>query len=402
MADQNTATSPASKIAKAGPSVAGTFSLPSQNSQNNSAAEGDAQNQNNSAEGSAQNQNNQIANSNAGAGDNAAANQNNAGDNGTPAISQEEVTKFLESQGIKVEGGIEGIKTLIAASSKIEPTEEEKKIAEANFEKRMLDAFIAAGGTPESFVSLKSIASMDLKGLSVSTITHELKEAGFDDNEIQVVLKERYYQINPEELVQGDDETAADFEARKKLVEKKIAFGSKKLENRSSYIKQNAEKSLADLREFIKNQDLQLAEEAKLSSKVDEVASKLPRAIKVELDDVNGVKQDPVDLTISDSDIAFVVATLKDPAKRNNIFKNNDGSFNLEGVANLMLRNQILENALKTGYRVGGNRQVEAFEKKFPARAPHDLGVGGANQGGQKNGTKIHSAGRAEAVSVNK
>lgn len=297
-------------------------------------------------------------------------------------MTDEQLKKVLEGRGIKIEGDFESLKNkLNAPAPGAEKTPEQKAEEEKAFEKRMLDHFIANGGSLETFMNLKQVASMDLKELSAAQVKIELEKEGFTPEEINTVLKERYYQLNPEELAQGENETPEEFAARKALVEKKIAFGSKKLESKSAHIKKQAEEGLAGLRSAIETQDLLAAKEAEFVSRIDTVASKLPSKVTIELGKVNDQQQAPVEYEVKPEDVAELVSTLKDPAKRKNILFNEDNSMNLEAVANMMLRNKILEGAVKAGYIEGGNRQVEQFEKIFPGRTAKDIGVGGAPSG---------------------
>jgi hypothetical protein len=316
-------------------------------------------------------------------------------------INDDQVKEYLEKKyGIPLdENGIEGLK------EKLKPadpalTEDQKKAAEAAFEKRMLDHFIENGGTPEDFVALKQVASADLKLLSESEIRRELKENGFSEEDILAVLKERYYQINPEEITRDEEnESEEQFQARKALLEKKIAFGSKKFESKSSYIKKQAENALADLRAAITNQDLQKVEEAQISSKVEEIVSKIPRKLTFELGEINQEKIDPISYDVADAVVAEVTEMLKDPVKRKQFLQNEDGSLNLENIAGVLLRNKYLESALKATYVEARNREVEKVEKIFPGRAPKEVGLGGADTG-NKNGRAGHlvSKGKPERV----
>lgn len=331
----------------------------------------------------------------------------------TPEINDDQLKELLKAKGIELdEKGIEGLKEKLApapaaAAPAPEPTAEEKAKAEAAMEKRMLDFFIANGGTAESFVAFKQIASTDLKSLSEAEIRHELKEAGFDEDEIKAVLTERYYQINPEELKWDEDgeESEEDFKKRKAAIEKKIAFGSKKLETKGSYRKKEAEAALNALREAIKLEDLQQEEEAKHSKRVEEVFTKIPRKFTFELGKAgeNGPDIPPVEYELSDQDIADVQSVLSDPAKRKQFLYNEDNSLNVESLSKVMLRNKILEAALKNAYikgdDLGSKREVEKFEKIFPGRTAKEIGVGGATGAGQ-NARKGHlvSRGKPEVV----
>lgn len=324
--------------------------------------------------------------------------------NKPPTLTPEQEKAFLmEKLGLTdFDGNIDALKEKLKPTPQTPPapTPEEIKKKEEAFDKRMLDHYIESGGTAEEFVALKKIATAEnLKDVSIATIKSEMKDAGFDDSEIDIVLKERYYQISLDELKQGADEEDADFEKRKVALQKKISYGSKKLENRSSYIKKNAADALSNIKSAIEKKDAEAAKELELSSKVEEHLSKIPRKLTFEMGEINGNKIDPVTYEVSDADIAEVAATLKDPAKRKQFLFTQDNGLNIQNVAEVMLRNKYLETALKAAYLEGGNRQVAAFRKVFP-NDPAALGIGGQknNTGGRKG--HIVSAGKPEPMPV--
>lgn len=331
--------------------------------------------------------------------------------NKLPELSDEQFKELLKGKGIELDDkGIEGLKEKLkpAASTAPEPTAEEKAAAEAALEKRMLDHFTSHGGTVENFVALKQIASADLKELSASEIRREMKANDFSEEEINIVLKERYYQINPEELVRDEDnETEEEFAARKKLIEKKIAYGSKKLESKSSHIKKSAEDALSNLRAAIQTEDLLKAEEVKHSTRVDELTATLPRKLSIELGEgPKGQKLPTVEIDVTDEIISEVNATLKninDAEKSKQFLYNTDNSFNLQNIAQVMIRNKILEAALQKTYlegdKVGAERQVAEFEKIFPGRTAAAIGVGG-NNSQSANARKGHIVSRGQPEPV--
>lgn len=328
--------------------------------------------------------------------------------NKPPELNEEQFKELLKSKGIELDDkGIEGLKEKLkpAASAKSpEEIEKEKVAAESALDKRMLDYFIEKGGKAENYVALQQIASADLRQLSVSAITKEMKEGGFEDDEIVAILKERYYQINPEELVRDEEnETEEAFNKRKAATEKKIAFGVKKIDSKGSFIKKQATDALGVIRQAIEQQDADKQEEATISSKADEVALKLPRKLTFDLgflDDAKSKKIDPIDYVVQQSDIDEVSTTFKEVEKRKQFLYNQDGSLNLENLMQVMLRNKILESGLKTSYIEGSNNRIAEFEKTFPGRTPQDIGVGGA-AGGGATGRKgvIASRGKPQAAS---
>lgn len=319
-----------------------------------------------------------------------------------PEITDDQLKEIFAKKGIEgFDGNFAALKEKLEKADKAStatPSEEEKKLAEAAFENRMLNFHIENGGTAEQFVALKQIASMDLKELSIAEIKKEMKENGFDDGEIDVVLKERYFQLNPDELKRGEDESEEEFNKRQELTKKKVTYGSKKLEARSTHTKQNAEALLNNLRDAIKAQDLEKQTEAEFSSKVDEMSKKVSRKVTFELGEVNKAKIDPVLYDVSEADVAEVVSILKDPKQRQQYFFNEDKTLNLTKVMDVMLRNKYLESLAKATYLEGGDRQVAIFRKTFPG-TPTALGVGGAiasNNNGRAG--VIKSAGQPEVV----
>lgn len=329
--------------------------------------------------------------------------------NKLPELSDDQLKELLKGKGIELDDkGFDGLKEKLKPAAPAPAPEDvaaEKAAAESAFENRMLNHFIANGGTAENFVALKQVAAADLKSLSASEIRREMKEAQdkdgkplFDDDAIALVIKERYYQINPEELEQGDNETTEEFEKRKSLTEKKIAFGANKFESKSSHIKKQAEDALNTLREVIKLDDSKKEEEVKHSKRVEDFFTKLQKKITLELGKAeNGNEIAPIEYVIPDEIVAEVKDVLTNPEKRNKFLYNEDNSLNLDNVASVMLRNKYLEALVKDAYLDGDDRgskrEVEKFEKIFPGRTAKDIGVGGVT-GGNANARKGHIVSR--------
>lgn len=328
-----------------------------------------------------------------------------------PELSDEQLKELFKQKGIEGFENFDTLKEKLAKANATvitEPTEEERKAAEAAFDQRVLNHFLATGGTAEAFVALKQIASMDLRELSVAELKKELKERNFNDAEIEIVVKERYYQLNPDELQKNKtynetdgewvEESDDDFAKRKDFLKRKVAAFSAKLDTRSTHTKQNAELMLNNLRDAVKAEDSKKKQEEQILSKVDEISSKTPREITFELGEINKIKTNPVVYKVSEADIAEVVAEFKDPARRQQILLNEDKTLNLTSLMELKLRNKYLESALKAAYIEGGNQRVAELEKVFPGSAKA-LGVGGSPEVVNK-GRKGHivSAGPPEVA----
>jgi hypothetical protein len=279
-----------------------------------------------------------------------------------------------------------------------EPTDEEKAAKEKESEKKMLDLFIENGGTAETFVQLKEILSTDLASLSKSVVISEMKAQGFDDDFINEVLVERYYQINPDELEQGYDENDEDYEARKEKVRKKVTYGNEVLEGKSKKVKENAQSVFDNLRKAISDKESLVSEESKFIAKIDEVSKNLPRKMTLSLGKLNNEDLGSIEVDIPEEEIKALTETFKDPIRREQILYNNEGELNIEAISHLMLKNSILERAARESLLKGRTSQVEALSKVFPYKNPQDMGVGNNNAGSKGSNGKIAGFGSTQRI----
>lgn len=336
-------------------------------------------------------QNNQNTNAlnTGGENQNNGANATNANNGGAdkkdappaPTLTDEQLKEYFKAQGIEYEG-VEKLKEKLNYKPTDQETPEQKTQAALAKEKRVLDLFIANGGTAEQYVGIKAVAEGDVKELSMTALKKELKDAKFSEEEIATIIKERYYQMDDEEIEAEEDETK-DFKKRLK------EYGANKLANRSLHTQKQAQGILAELNKTLESENLQQAEEVTISSNIDEHFKKLPRKYALEIGELNGKPIPPIDYEVSDSDekeLKEIQSMLKNPDKRNNLLFNKDGNLNITKLSELLVENKLLKSQLKTVYHEGGSRQVAEFEKVFPARTAHELGVGGSpnKQTGEK------------------
>lgn len=301
-----------------------------------------------------------------------------------PELTPEQKKAFLAKFNIDYDGNDDVLKEKFAkingdASTQTQETDEDKQKRESAFEKRMLDLYVENGGTAEDFVALKQIAAVDLKELSVSEIRREMKENNFSDAEIELILKERYYQLEDDDIEQYEDESDKDFLKRKK------EYGAKKLASRSKYLQDDAVSRLAQLRDAVTAKDTLVKAEKDFSSKVDEHFSALPKKMTFQLGESNDEQIDPIVFEVSEADISEVAETLKNPDRRQQFFFNDDNSLNLKNVGDVILKNIVLAKAIKKAYLEGSTREVAKLRNVFPDN-PAALGVGGGAR--QNNGVK--------------
>lgn len=318
-----------------------------------------------------------------------------------PEVSDEQLRQLLEGKGIKFEGDFEAMKSkLTTQPAPVELTPEQKADAEKALDQRMLNKFIADGGTAEDYVALKQIIAADKEQLALAARINELTAKGFTPEEAAEILKERYYKLNPEELVKSEDEDDDTFKKKKEFITKKANYGKEKFESRSSQIRQDAEARLNAIKEAIANEDAEVAAEAKFSSTVEEFSKTIPRKLTFELPEVEGKKLAPVEYDVKDSDVEAIADMLKDKAKRKQILFNEDGKLDLQKAFNLLLNNQVLKSAVTASYNEGGNRQVEEIKKVFPG-SPFEIGVGGTSVRRAESG-KIVKSGKPQVVPQNR
>lgn len=309
---------------------------------------------------------------------------------GDGALATEQTFKdSLEKIGIKFNGSIEDFKKKLEQPEKttepVKETAEEKKAKDISNEKRMLDKFMSNNGSIEQFTALKNIVNADLKELSLSELKRELKEVKFSDSEIENVIKERYYQIADDELDQYEDETEKEFLKRKK------EYGSKLLESRSLSIKEDAGRILDSLKSDIESEDLAKQKEEKLSSKIDEHFKKAPRKLTFQLGKENDREIDPIEYEVSEADVEDVRNTLKDPAQRHKFLFNEEGELNVKTIADILLRNKVLESAVKASYLSGETKTTEKLRGTFGGSSPYSIGIGGADHKIGQSGRVVKS-----------
>lgn len=258
-----------------------------------------------------------------------------------------------------------------------EPTEEEIKAKAQAEDKQLLDVYIERKGTIEHFAKIKEVAGLDAKELAKTELILNLQKEGHDSEFIEEVLREQFYQINLEDLEQEDDETTEEFETRKAKIAKKVAIGNENLEKRGLRIKKEAEGILNTLKEDVSERALLVKEEAEFSAKVDKLPESLPKSITLELGKLKD-KQISVQYNVDDADVSEVIATLKDPVKRKQLLFNEDDTLNEKAIANLLLRNKIIEKAAREAWDKSATEQTKIVESIFPNRNPNAIGVGGS------------------------
>ena len=308
--------------------------------------------------------------------------------NELPELNDAQILALMKKQfGDDWDGDIEAAKGKLKKTIP-ELSAEEKAKAEALHEKRMLDLYVEEGGTAEQFYQLKQIKEADLTVFGVEELKIGLKKKGFDDGEIAEILTERYYQINPDELTQDENETSESFEKRKAAVAKKAAYGKEKFESLGKATKAKAERFFNDLDEAIKAKDLQVKEDEAFTAEVEANSKKLPRKMTLELGKVDNVDLPLVHSDVPDDVIAKVTGIVKDKNQIKQLLFKQDGTLNSEKILDLLVKEEMLSKVARDSLFAGETKATEEFEKRFPYRNAHSVGVGGGASPSRNSGGK--------------
>lgn len=282
---------------------------------------------------------------------------------------------------------------------KVDLTPEQLVQKEKERDEKRLAIYLRGGGTIEQYAQIKQVKDMDLTELSKAELTRELKAKNFDDAAIAEIQKERYYQLNPDELEPEGDEDDEAFEARKAKLKQKVEFGTEKLNNRSAHLKNNAKLILDNLDKAIDAEDLQKQDEQKFIAKIDEYSKTMPRKLNIPLGKLNNDDLGTVDLEVPEATIAEITAQLKDKQAINKILYTEEGDLNHTRISELLLKEKLFDSGTREGFLSGRNDQIAKFEKVFPSRTASALGVGGSvNPNGSAGKGKVASFGKAQPI----
>lgn len=279
-------------------------------------------------------------------------------------ITDEQVKEFLKSKGVDIEDVNSAIEKL-----KPKPTKTEVELAQKEKDTQRLQLFLKNGGTAEDFVAIKKMAEGGSEQ-SLSSLKEDLKADGFNDEEIQQIIDESYYQGLSTDSDEDSDEDEIAF--NKKLKE----YGKKRLDSYSSTQVDKAKYILDALDAAIESERSDKALEEKTLSMVDDYFKNFNRNLTFEIGDIDGETVSPVDYKVSDADISEVKSMLTDREKREKLLFNSDGELNVGFLADLLLQQKTRKSAIKTAFFEGNHRSVEKYHSVFPNN-PYMVGVGG-------------------------
>ncbi len=328
---------------------------------------------------------------------------NSGHENGTEKnveITDDILREYFKKNNINFEGDTKTLKEKLEYVPPIptkEPTPEEIAAKEIAKEKKILDLWTAQGGKPEDFYNLKKLIQADGNELTESEIRRELKAEGFTKEEQDDIIKHRYFQMELDSIEQEEDESEEDFTKRKEALEKKVKYGAKKLANRSTYIKNEADKVLKNLAKEVELQEKDAEDEIQFTKTVDEFSKALPTETAFEINLGESLKVDAVKHKVSDTAIQKAKDILKNREERNNFLFTKEDSLNLQNIFPLLVNYFDQQEIYSSIYAEATDRNTKEFKKQFPYTRASALGIGGVATNNTEKG-KIASAGKVERV----
>jgi len=245
------------------------------------------------------------------------------------------------------------------------PTDTEKEESNKQLQKRMLEVHLNGGGKIEDFTRLSAIAKADLKELSHNKAVIELKEAGFTDDQAKEIMKERYFQLDDNDIELEEDED------KKAFLKKSKDVFSKKLDTKASHIQQQAKSYIDSLTKAVQDSDAEKKRMEQHTSNVEDAIKNYQRKQTLELGKVDDTDIPPIEHEVPEDALTEVKELLKDPVKFEQLLFNKEGDVNLDFIIPHLVRSTSYKNAIKHSYLVGGTRQVEHFEAAFGSSVPN-------------------------------
>lgn len=286
-----------------------------------------------------------------------------------PEFTEAQMKAFFEKNGILID-------SLDALKEKLSPKDispEEKKKQELAAEKKLVDIFVNGGGTVEQYVGLKDVSNKTLPEFSRDNLIFDLQKKGLNEEEVNGIMKDSFYQLTNEELGELED----DDEYKAQISKKRDAM-SLVLDNYAITKHEQAKQILADLKSAADSDRLSKEQEVQFSSKIDEHFNKVPRKITFDLGESNGKAISPIEYEVSESDVSYVKDLLKDQTKRQQFLTNEDGELNIPNLAEVLIQNKYLKKAIKLSFLEGQSRATAIFDNNYP-KNPYDIGIGGAS-----------------------
>lgn len=305
----------------------------------------------------------------------------------TAELDDDQLKALLDKRGIKFETFEDLKKKVEYTPPAPELSDEDKKKAGSELDKKLLDIHIKRGGDLKGFSALKTVIETDAKALGVEKIKSDLLADGFEEKEAESLIKKMHLNVSDEELAEMSD-------GDRKKIEKERAFGEKKLQNRGLYLQNTAKSYIESLKSELQEQETEKQKMEQHTAKAVDAIKNFQRKQTLQLGERDGVQLAPVDFDVQDEVLNEVLDLIKDPVKFEQNLYTKEGDLNLDFLIPHLVNSVSREKAAKVAFFTGETRAVEHVEAIYGSKPP-PLGGNGKPQG---TPGKIVSTGKPQAA----
>lgn len=293
--------------------------------------------------------------------------------NATAELTDDQLKELLNKKGITFDS-FENLKKKVEYTPPAdEPSEEQKKKANSELDKKLLELHIKRGGDLKGFAALKSVGETDPKILGIDKIKNDLLQDGFPADEVDSVIKKMHLNVTDEELAEME-------EGERKKIEKERAFGEKKLQNRGLYLQNTAKSYIDSLKQELQEQEVEKVKMEQHTAKAVDAIKNFQRKQTLQLGERDGVQLTPVEYDVQDEVLNEVLDIIKDPVKFEQHLYTKEGDLNLDFLIPHLVNSVSREKAAKVAFFTGETRAVEHVEAIYGSKPP-PLGSNGKQQG---------------------
>ena len=261
-----------------------------------------------------------------------------------PAETEEQITRrYLASKGIDMD-----VDELVSKVTSPELTPDQKKKQDEKRQQRLLDEFIKGGGTMDEFFGIQNLTKIPDVDLVKADFFNQAKELNPDleDDDLEELFTKQYF-IGQK----AGEYTAAE-----------VKIGEAAIKKNAEAIRARKMEPISKIETELKRAEEGIESHKQWQKRVDQFAATLPRKLSFEIGKMGDKQTDlgTFEYELSDEEHKDFVNDLKDPAYLINAMKDETGKqIDLKKLSNLILRNRILEKALKASSYAAFSKGVE-------------------------------------------
>jgi hypothetical protein len=307
-----------------------------------------------------------------------------------PPPSDDEILAMLKERGVEV-ASLEDLKP------KVVPTPEEVNAVEVSKDRQLLEKHIervknnpkvseSEKANPiKAFTEIKEILKANPKDLKLALETQSILDAGYSQQEADVIIKSRYSLYTDDEIEEMDEDEQERAKKSRDYFSKKLEEdGSPYIEKASNYLKALQDEIDAEI--YVKTVD------AAIAASVVEKGKSFPRKVSFELKELGeklGLKS--IELDLDETAINESLAVLSNKESRESLLLNKDGSEKADYVFELLAQVKSIPKLIEQAVILAAKSQADVLSRAMP----NDLRTLFNNPIGDKtaNGRKISETG---------